>query len=786
MSLSLAMGRAAAAAPALARPGAPAARAPLARGGEAAGAVPGGSAGSFRARLVEQTAASGLSQGRGDRDGQAVHTPANEAVGERLSNPAKPPSPAAKRARTDEGSGESKKEDRTPRPPDGANPDGATPDPGKVVARSPKSLERQAATPPGDEARADAGQPAQGAPETRETTSTVAAESAVDGAKAAGGAGFGGRYAVLHGSLQFAATQAASRGSLAGSGAEPGQPVVGAFGRASNGFHEVPTTAAEKLANSGATGKSNVASVPRETILPTGIAVYTSDGLYLEGPASVLPDTHASVENPGTGRGHAYQELTPSFDEGKTIGSDLGSESVFDNPQKFPQPLTTQEALSSKSGEGLNANRAGALEPSGRTQASQLAETNVGGRRLSPAGARLDATSQPQRTPDDQEKRPKTTRESSATPALEGPGRPEGSFPSTTSIPTGYPGVEGGPGEAFGGEYLSRAMTSPALPKVVSEPTADPDAPAAAGISRPGTLGRQIGGHDAAGQHQVELREAAFGLRMEATETAHRASPATNERQANLNGSYTKIYSSFEQEPFPRAAKSQPSVDGGSPSRATPTAGPGRGGAGSGQQVATVVRAWATTITATVESGMDYQYPGDGGGDSAATGNPGGTSPVAQDPSRVTDSSLNGSRSKPAMDPQAADNFPEAAGRFVRGASIEASGSDVQRISVLMQDDRLGRIALRMVDRAGLLHAVVRTDGTRAAEVLTESLPLLLESLSQRGLPASWTSAHGEGQSQHSDARQGQPRRQRGGQGSSPGGRRPARSPDPVFQVEAR
>jgi flagellar hook-length control protein FliK len=122
----------------------------------------------------------------------------------------------------------------------------------------------------------------------------------------------------------------------------------------------------------------------------------------------------------------------------------------------------------------------------------------------------------------------------------------------------------------------------------------------------------------------------------------------------------------------------------------------------------------------------------------------------------------------------------------VRGASLTASGSEVQRLNLLLQDDRLGRIALRMVDRAGLIHAVVRTDGTRVAQLLSESLPALVDSLAQRGLLASWTSTQGEGYAQQDDARHGQPRRQRGGQGTRPGGRRAAGGPDAVFEIEAR
>jgi flagellar hook-length control protein FliK len=111
-----------------------------------------------------------------------------------------------------------------------------------------------------------------------------------------------------------------------------------------------------------------------------------------------------------------------------------------------------------------------------------------------------------------------------------------------------------------------------------------------------------------------------------------------------------------------------------------------------------------------------------------------------------------------------------------------ANGPEVQHIQVLMQDERLGRIALRMVDRAGLIHAVVRTEGTQTAQVLSDSLPALLESLSQRGLLATWTSTQSDGQPQ-ADPRQGQPRRQRDSPGA--GGHRPGRIRAPAFQLEA-
>jgi flagellar hook-length control protein FliK len=121
---------------------------------------------------------------------------------------------------------------------------------------------------------------------------------------------------------------------------------------------------------------------------------------------------------------------------------------------------------------------------------------------------------------------------------------------------------------------------------------------------------------------------------------------------------------------------------------------------------------------------------------------------------------------------------------LVREALIEAT-RETRRIHVLLQDEQLGRIALRMVDRAGLIHAVVRTDSPRAAQLVSDSLPALIESLSQRGLAAAWTSAPGDGLAQQADPRQGQSRRPRSPAGAAPG-RRGARPSDAVFRVEAR
>jgi flagellar hook-length control protein FliK len=141
----------------------------------------------------------------------------------------------------------------------------------------------------------------------------------------------------------------------------------------------------------------------------------------------------------------------------------------------------------------------------------------------------------------------------------------------------------------------------------------------------------------------------------------------------------------------------------------------------------------------------------------------------------------------PPLERAEGGGVPEAANRFVRAATLASEGT-AQRINVLMHDDQLGRISLRMVDRAGLIQAVVRTEGGRVAQMLSDSLPALIESLGQRGLSAASTAEQGQGYEQQPDSRHGQQRRQRhaGGQSSGGGGRRPGRPAETVFQVNVR
>ncbi len=105
------------------------------------------------------------------------------------------------------------------------------------------------------------------------------------------------------------------------------------------------------------------------------------------------------------------------------------------------------------------------------------------------------------------------------------------------------------------------------------------------------------------------------------------------------------------------------------------------------------------------------------------------------------------------------------------------------QMNLLLSDDRIGRMSVRLVERGGVIDTLVRTDSTRASHLFTEGLPSLLESLAQRGLQASHSGAgHFLGSWEDAQSRQGgryrpprHPQRQ-SRRGGSEGGR--------VFRLE--
>ena len=61
---------------------------------------------------------------------------------------------------------------------------------------------------------------------------------------------------------------------------------------------------------------------------------------------------------------------------------------------------------------------------------------------------------------------------------------------------------------------------------------------------------------------------------------------------------------------------------------------------------------------------------------------------------------------------------------------------DQNALQVHVKDEQLGRVVVRLTERAGLIRAMVRTEGTQSRELLTQQLPALMESLVRRGFEA--------------------------------------------------
>ena len=81
---------------------------------------------------------------------------------------------------------------------------------------------------------------------------------------------------------------------------------------------------------------------------------------------------------------------------------------------------------------------------------------------------------------------------------------------------------------------------------------------------------------------------------------------------------------------------------------------------------------------------------------------------------------------------------------------------DSHQMNLLLSDDRIGRMSVRLVERGGVIDTLVRTDSARASHLFTEGLPSLLESLAQRGLQASHSGAgHFLGSWEDAHSRQG-------------------------------
>ena len=112
---------------------------------------------------------------------------------------------------------------------------------------------------------------------------------------------------------------------------------------------------------------------------------------------------------------------------------------------------------------------------------------------------------------------------------------------------------------------------------------------------------------------------------------------------------------------------------------------------------------------------------------------------------------------------RAADSHLErvrAVERVVELASLQKS-ADLNQMNIVLRDSHLGRLSLRLVERNGLIDTLLRTDNSRAGQLIGDNLPQMLESLSQRGFEVSHSGSGAWGgwqQEQRQNARQRTPR----------------------------
>ena len=114
----------------------------------------------------------------------------------------------------------------------------------------------------------------------------------------------------------------------------------------------------------------------------------------------------------------------------------------------------------------------------------------------------------------------------------------------------------------------------------------------------------------------------------------------------------------------------------------------------------------------------------------------------------------------PLSMPQAASSPPSASGgdeaveRLVEMATLHRQSASGQ-MNILLRDSRLGRLSLRLVERAGLIDTIVRSDNPRTATLINDTLPQLIESLAGRGLQAQ-AAAQSNGSASYGDPHQQQ------------------------------
>ena len=126
----------------------------------------------------------------------------------------------------------------------------------------------------------------------------------------------------------------------------------------------------------------------------------------------------------------------------------------------------------------------------------------------------------------------------------------------------------------------------------------------------------------------------------------------------------------------------------------------------------------------------------------------------------------------PPGNPAAAES-PEAIERVIEMATLHRK-SQANQMNVLLRDSRLGRLSLHLVERAGLIDTIVRSDNARTASLINDNMLQLVEALAGKGLQAQ-AGSQSSGSSSYGDPHSQQQ-----------GGRRQQRPFRPKYQADRR
>ncbi len=84
--------------------------------------------------------------------------------------------------------------------------------------------------------------------------------------------------------------------------------------------------------------------------------------------------------------------------------------------------------------------------------------------------------------------------------------------------------------------------------------------------------------------------------------------------------------------------------------------------------------------------------------------------------------------------------LPRSVEKVIEAAQIERRAG-LTRMNIVVKDPGIGRVAIRMVERAGTVDTMIRADTSVTAQRISDQIPLLLESLSEKGMQAHGASA---------------------------------------------